>query len=63
MCEPGATDVELADFILQHYAHVPLEGREARNLALQMLSDAVRLKRAEVHEHLRVLEQSRSGRS
>ena len=60
MCEPGATDHELADFILRHFARVPLEDIEARKVALDMLTDVVRVKRKEVRERLRVLEQGRS---
>jgi len=62
MCEPGATDDELADFILQHFAHVPLED-SARNVALDTLTEAVRLKRAEVQQRLRLRQQSRSATS
>jgi len=54
VCEPCATDEELADFILQHFAHVPLEDTEARNVALQMLTEGVQSKRAEVKERFRV---------
>ena len=63
MCEPGATDSELADFILQHFAHVPLADMEARNAALDTLTDGVRSKRTEVQARLRGLEQGRSVQS
>ena len=60
MCEPGATDLELADFILQHFSRVPLEDAEAHRVALEMLTDAVRSKRTEVQERFRLLDQGRS---
>ena len=60
MCEPSVTDLELADFILQHFARVPLEDAGARKVALDMLTDAVRSKRTEVQERFRLLEQRQS---
>ena len=53
-CKSRATDLEVADFILERWGEVPLEDARAREDALSALAHAVVLRRSVVTRQLRL---------
>ena len=56
-CEPRVNYVELADYILQHFAQIPITDRAAQQHALDALTDTVRQRHDEAMKRARALQE------